>query len=632
MNYSFVSLRYPFMVMVLLLNAVLPLSGTAQNFNPDRDPGQLDINPRDVIIWEASHAEVIEPGTIEILLRLNTRQDFTLYQEKMSFATLPGFYINIKSTPKATPIIDPMSGETKSVYAGGEFILSINGPKDFNEEFFPLSITYIGCTTKICLFPYTEHLNLKVLSRIKTVPVDSEPNSSIVQETSSPSNKIAKALVPQTDQSASTSGQKLQDLSDLESTFAAKVKEGSLSLGLLLIICFLAGIATNITPCVYPMIPITIRLLSKKGEKPFHNAASYAGGILVSYSIFGLIAGLSGQMFGALMASPVVNFFLAVLMFLMGATMVGFLDFSALQSFGSKLGSGPASKRNYFFMGTGAGLVASPCTGPILAALLVNAFQVGNIFRSTLLIFVYSLGFSLPYLFLGHASSRLSKLKLGRHLQIGVEIVFTSVLCGLGFYYLRIPAYEFLKNIEAPWLQIAGITLFLGALIIIFILKSSHIYKQRMLLIPCILIGFSIFSTYLSRSQESRTHYQKTSFTVYRSENEALKAAKEKNLPLLIDTWAEWCEACKKMDATTFQDEFVNKLFSEERWLLAKIDLTESNETNDAFTEKYEIQGLPTLIMMGPDGDLKKRKVIAGYTSAHTLLDEMQQFQKEAQP
>ena len=90
-----------------------------------------------------------------------------------------------------------------------------------------------------------------------------------------------------------------ENILSLEEQFAERLKDGKLGLGLLLLVVFLGGIATNLTPCVFPMIPITIRLLEHKVNLPFINSFIYASGIVVTYSLIGTMAALSGGLFGA---------------------------------------------------------------------------------------------------------------------------------------------------------------------------------------------------------------------------------------------------------------------------------------------------------------------------------------------
>jgi thiol:disulfide interchange protein DsbD len=106
------------------------------------------------------------------------------------------------------------------------------------------------------------------------------------------------------------------------------------------------------------------------------------------------------------------------------------------------------------------------------------------------------------------------------------------------------------------------------------------------------------------------------------SEAEAIEAAIKSKKPILTDAWAEWCEACKKMDVTTFANEEVVAEINA-NWIALKFDLTESTDANSAIQEKYELPGLPTLTLMPPDGNLKAKVAITGYSSAPALLENL---------
>jgi cytochrome c biogenesis protein CcdA len=127
-------------------------------------------------------------------------------------------------------------------------------------------------------------------------------------------------------------------------------------------------------------------------------------------------------MFGAMMASKTFNIIFAIVMITLGITMLGFGNFSKLQMIGGRLGAGKPSLRNTFFMGAGAGLVASPCTGPILAALLAYTAKNHTVAESSALLLVYSIGFALPYILLGGAAARASQVKVPPQIQIAVKL------------------------------------------------------------------------------------------------------------------------------------------------------------------------------------------------------------------
>jgi thiol:disulfide interchange protein DsbD len=112
---------------------------------------------------------------------------------------------------------------------------------------------------------------------------------------------------------------------------------------------------------------------------------------------------------------------------------------------------------------------------------------------------------------------------------------------------------------------------------------------------------------------------------VHKTEEPGFAVAKAEGKPILIDMWAEWCEACKKMDVTTFADPRVRQLLAS-RWVMIKLDLTEDNEYSQGVQTKYALQGLPTLVMMNSDADLTTRKMLTAAQTADELLSELERF------
>ena len=508
------------------------------------------------------------------------------------------------------------------VYTGGEFFLLFTGPKAYDKKSFPLSIRYLGCTTLICLFPYTETFSLPVFpgndSYASLFTQNKPPLKAKTEDTiSSPTQEGDKA--PSMNLAASEGPAIYETPAGFEEEIAAKVKTGSLPLLLLFTFVFIGGILTNLTPCVYPMIPITIRLLSGQGDKPIIGASAYAMGIIVTYSALGIFAAMTGSMFGNLMASTGFNLVFAVIMLSLGITMLGYGNLSFLQNIGNRIGTGKASPGNAFIMGTGAGLVASPCTGPILAALLAYSATQEDMLQSSLLLVVYSIGFGLPYVFLGSAAARLSQVRVSPMWQVGIKILFASVMFGLAFYYLRVPAYQLLKVLATYWLTFSVIGLSLGVIGAITILANTTLHHNKAAMIaPCILLGLGLFSAsqWVATEQSAAS---RTSLNWIKSEQEAINLAAKTGRPLLIDMWAEWCEACKKMDKTTFSNPQTIKKLRDQQWVLLKLDLTESTDENDEIQERYKVKGLPTLIILADSKKPKDMIRLSGYVNSQTL-------------
>ena len=563
--------------------------------NPSKDDqGQVvkHINPADVISWSlAGHNFDQTSNQLQVTLSLSTKRQFTLYVDKLKFIPSEGWQVTLVKPPASSRQFDPISRRDVDVYKGGVFELTLE--KTGAADTADLEVNYVGCTSVICLFPHTAKV---------TIPWNSTSEITAAAKQDQPSDATAK-----------------NESGTVEEQFAQQVKAGQMSFLTLLLIAFVGGLLTNLTPCVAPMIPITIRLLANQTAKPLASAASYASGIVATYTSLGVVAALSGALFGNLIAHPAVAITFGIVMFLLGVNMLGFGDLSKLQQIGGRIGSSKGGLLNAFLMGAGAGLVASPCTGPILAALLTYTAGRQNTLEAIGLLGIYSIGFALPYVFLGASAAKISKVRVNFQIQILTKLIFASVMFALSLYFLRLPLYGLFTQLKPNWGYIGSIGLIIGStLSIVIILKESLHHRKTLFLIPTLALGVGIFFGIqaLTRSAEPTG----ASISWLHSEEEAIKTATETGRPIIVDAWAEWCEACKKMDVTTFVDPAVVKEISE-NWIALKFDLTEATDENTAIQDRYELPGLPTLTLLPPTGDLKSKIAISGYASAEKLLE-----------
>src|SRR5690606_2239438 len=147
---------------ILIGLASLSAPVRAQGLDLDNALSDTDIRPPDVVKWDVVGGEVNANGQLEALFRLRTEQNFTIYTDKLTITPPAGYAIAEVSYPPTRRITDPISHKEVDVYYGGDFKLTMNGPPLAVGAPFEVKAKYIGCTTVICLFPYTETMKFQV--------------------------------------------------------------------------------------------------------------------------------------------------------------------------------------------------------------------------------------------------------------------------------------------------------------------------------------------------------------------------------------------------------------------------------------------------------------------------------------
>lgn len=195
-----------------------------------------------------------------------------------------------------------------------------------------------------------------------------------------------------------------------------------------ILITLLAGLASAATPCVYPMIPITARILMGRGgddaARGRLHAVMYFVGIIIVYAALGVIAGSTGGAFNELLRIPLVILAFAVLFLLLGLSMLGLFEIQLPSSFTTKVDGATSSRSGLFgtaLMGVGAGLIVSPCVGPVVIFILTQIAAriadvqatggagAGQIAYGGYLMAGYGAGLGIPFLIVGVLSARMAK-------------------------------------------------------------------------------------------------------------------------------------------------------------------------------------------------------------------------------
>lgn len=215
---------------------------------------------------------------------------------------------------------------------------------------------------------------------------------------------------------------------------------------------FAGGMALNLTPCVYPIIPVTISYFAGQSDRRqsrlFAHGASYVIGMAATNSLLGVTAALTGGLMGALLQNPVVLMAIATVLVLFAASLFGFWEMRLPYAMTQVASRGYAGYFGSLFMGLTMGVVAAPCIGPFVLGLLTWVAGLRSAWLGFVIFFTLSLGLGLPLFVLALFSGQLKRLPCSGEWMLWVRKMMAWVLVGVAAYYLRalLPqnAYTFL--------------------------------------------------------------------------------------------------------------------------------------------------------------------------------------------
>jgi len=205
------------------------------------------------------------------------------------------------------------------------------------------------------------------------------------------------------------------------------------------LLAFLGGIGVSLTPCVYPLIPITAGYVGLKAGgskiKGLSLSLIYVTGIAITYSLLGLLASLTGKFFGSVSYHPITNIFVGVVMVVFGLSMLDLFTISL-----PNIIRLPAHKKQgyiaTFFLGLTSGLIIGPCLTPVLGTILVYLAARKNIFYGVTLLFSFAYGMGLILILIGAFSSILMSLPKSGKWMSYIQKIGGVILLGMGVYFI----------------------------------------------------------------------------------------------------------------------------------------------------------------------------------------------------
>jgi thiol:disulfide interchange protein DsbD len=379
------------------------------------------------------------------------------------------------------------------------------------------------------------------------------------------------------------------------------LESSGLLIGLLFV--FLGGLALNLTPCVYPLIPITVGYFGGQSEgsttKLFFMGVLFILGLSVTYSAIGVITSLTGAVFGALLQSPIVILIIVAIMLGLSLSMFGVYEFKLPDSFVNKAGGAKAGLYGAFFMGLTMGIVAAPCIGPFVLGLVTYVATKQDPYFGFLLFFVLAVGLGTPYLFLAVFSGKIKKLPRAGEWMDAVKHIFGFILVGMALYFLL----PLLPNSISGY--ILPVFMILTSIYLLFFEKLANSVKGFRIFKIVFSIAIMAVGVYALIPSETNSVEWKP-FT-----EDAL--AEISGRGVVIDFYADWCIPCKELDALTFSDPEVIQLSKE--FETYKADMTKSLSPEvENIRERFKIVGVPTVLILNSNGEEVER--ITGFVNA----------------
>ena len=196
----------------------------------------------------------------------------------------------------------------------------------------------------------------------------------------------------------------------------------------------------SFSPCVYPLVPVTLGFIGAKGTSSRLRGLSlslvYVLGLAVTYSILGLIASLSGKLFGRISAHPVSFLIVGNTCIIAGLSLLDLINFNfsglALQNKVKRTGG----YFSVFLLGAASGLIAGPCTAPALGAILIYVASKQNIIYGASLLFVFAYGLGFLLILVGTFSSVFLSLPKSEKWLLGIKKLCGFILIAAGEYFL----------------------------------------------------------------------------------------------------------------------------------------------------------------------------------------------------
>lgn len=641
----------------LVLSVLLSVVVFPQFGGGDKLSLKTPVLSRDMV-KPGNEIKIAVPATIEAGYHVNSNKpkDPNLIATVISVTSKNGIKTTGTKYPKAKDFKFDFSDSPVSVYDGSfNLFVKVKIPESLKpgEYKLDISVEYQACNDHSCLAPNeaSTSVTIKVAkkhAKIKEIntavfaasgfqyndkPEEKKDEQDSIKKAEAEKDSLAKLdSLEQADSTDEESGAEsdsvsLESYGAKDSASVTGADDGDISStlessGILfsLIFVFLGGLALNLTPCVYPLIPITIGYFGGQAEGKTSRLAMmgllYVVGIAITYSVIGVVTALTGGILGALLQEWYVLVLISLIFVALALSQFGVYEFKLPDSLVNKAGGAKGGLYGAFFMGLTMGIVAAPCIGPFVLGLVTYVAKIGDVTQGFLLFFFLAVGLGTPYFILALFSGKLKSLPRAGMWMEGIKHIFGVIMIGMAIYFVLpllpgewsgylLPVYII---ISVPYLAIFDQ--------LDEKMKTFRIFKYA---ISVIFIALAVwwFPSSAAGGTEAKLQFQ----TYSDSSFAATKGSKK----MIIDFYADWCIPCKELDAITFVDPSV--VAAGKNFTNFKADLTKAGDKNvKKMIKDFNIKGVPTVLIFNEKGEEVHR--LTGFVNGEEFLKLMKKAEK----
>lgn len=572
-------------------------------------------------------ASITQVNDKSITIHIEIAPNYYLYRDRLFSVQSNNDNVVITNVIKSKGIEkeDPFFGKQQIWYGGknsAEIEVFYTKPKEIQET--ELVLKYQGCHDEILCYPpqkITFAVDFVFETAEKKVPIKKTnkflENLKNKQQLFNKNNKdsalnksVEKNIINKTD-----------DTSTLTKVLKENLWAG---VGLLL----LAGIALSFTPCVLPMLPILLGIITnqRKVSKPrsFILSSAYALGIAVMMAIFGLVVAKTGINMQIIFQKPLWLIIFASIFILMGLAMMGLFNLAMPNTVQSKIivwqnKFQDSNIVSVFIVGALSTLVVGPCVAPPLIAILAFISTTGDNVLGSLYLFALGLGMGIPLIIFATMITTIPKTGAVSKL---ITKLFAMLMFGVGLWLIS-------------RLLSGNITLLLWGIFMLFVawIFSTSDFTKNYAKVMVKLLAVLFFITGIvwiiggiqgnSNPLKPFTKVEKLQFITITDRQSLQQELKNSDKPVLLDFYADWCVSCQEIEQFTFTDTRVVKQLK--NITLLKVNMTNVTNEHNILLQEFDLVGPPALLFFDKNQELKGLRTI-GTITPEKLLEKIEKL------